>query len=164
MSKKITLELTKEQYEKIKDQLGLEKEISPFDRVEYGENYCFIEKDGEVCHEVDNKVTFDNDNYEVANYCTDEELIQQRAYSETLNRLLWRFSMMNDGREIDWDDENQMKYCIYYDFDCNTWLINSLCNGNAKYFEPYFISEEVAQRAIDEIIKPFMEKHPDFKF
>lgn len=163
MSKKITLELTKEQYEKIKDQLGLGKEISPFDRVEHGGNYYFIGNSGEICDVFDD-TNFAPKRYNIANYSTDKELMQQRAYSETLNRLLWRFSMMNDGREIDWDDENQMKYSIYYDFDCNTWLINSLCKGNAKYFEPYFISEEVAQRAIDEIIKPFMEKHPDFKF
>lgn len=163
MSKKITLELTKEQYEKIKGQLGLGKEISPFDRVEHGGNYYFIGSDGEVRQEVDHKTAFDNDNYEIANYSTDKELMQQRAYSETLNRLLWRFSMMNGGSEIDWDNKNQTKYSIYYNFACNMWSTNYFLH-TAKYFEPYFISEEVAERAIDEIIKPFMEKHPDFKF
>lgn len=161
MSKKITLELTKEQYEKIKDQLGLEKEISPFDRVEHGGNYYFIDDSGEICDVFDD-TNFAPKRYNIANYSTDKELMQQRAYSETLNRLLWRFSMMNGGSEIDWDNDDQIKYSIYYNFDDNMWSTNFLYT--VKYFEPYFISEEVAQRAIDEIIKPFMEKHPDFKF
>ena len=29
---------------------------------------------------------------------------------------------------------------------------------------PLFISEEVAQRAIDEVAKPFLKEHPDFKW
>ena len=162
MSKKITLELTKEQYEKIKDQLGLGKEISPFDRVEHGGNYYFIGNSGEICDVFDD-TNFAPKRYNIANYSTDKELMQQRAYSETLNRLLWRFSMMNGGSEIDWDNKNQTKYSIYYNFDCNMWSTNYFLH-TAKYFEPYFISEEVAERAIDEIIKPFMKEHPDFKF
>ena len=162
MSKKITLELTKEQYEKIKDQLGLGKEISPFDRVEHGGNYYFIGNSGEICDVFDD-TNFALKRYNIANYSTDKQLMQQRAYYEILNRLLWRFSMMNGGSEIDWDNKNQTKYSIYYNFACNMWSTNYFLH-TSKYFEPYFISEEVAERAIDEIIKPFMEKHPDFKF
>ena len=39
--------------------------------------------------------------YAVANYCTDKAIMEQRALHETLNRLLWRYSMEHEGDKID---------------------------------------------------------------
>jgi hypothetical protein len=131
-------------------------------------SYYFITSMGTVNEAVDHG--FDNGNgndelrYRAANYCTDHDLIQQRAYNETLSRLLWRYSMEHDGDKIDWRiGIRQRKYKIIRSFDANkfdvTWVYN--CEN---IFTPYFISQGVAEAAIKEIIKPFMETHPDFKF
>lgn len=94
------------------------------------------------------------DKYNAGNYCTDKELLKERAKEEVLNRLLWRFSMENDGNKIDWKNPNQSKYFIFQNTMADTWSISSRLY-NKKNDSVYFISREVAQRAIDEIIIPF---------
>ena len=100
------------------------------------------------------------DRYEVANYCQDKKIMVQRALHETLNRLLWRFSMRNGGDEINWRNKEQDKFYIFWDYENNGFDIgiDDICKG----IEQYFVSEEVAIQAIDKIIKPFMEEHPEF--
>lgn len=141
------IDLTKEQIEV----LGLKiKKKSPFDR---GNEYYFINTDGDITWEVDVDTFGDKTNFLAANYCTDYDIMTARAKEEVLSRLLWRFSMENGGGEIDWENNEQKKYSIYnrtndtlditYDYDCPNILTI------------YFISYEIAQRAIDEIVKPF---------
>lgn len=93
-------------------------------------------------------------NYRVANYCTNKELMTARAKEEVLSRLLWRFSMENGGSEIDWSDNEQLKYRIYKDTDIDVWLITRNTHYNTLG-AVHFINPEIAQRAIDEIVKPF---------
>ena len=101
--------------------------------------------------------------YAVANYCKDRNLMQQRAYYETLNRLLWRYSIEHDGDKIDWSSGiRQRKYTILRSFDANKFEVSWIYTC-ANIFTPYFISKGVAEAAIKEIINPFMEAHPDFK-
>lgn len=141
------------------------EEKSCFDRVDKKERYCYIGNNGQINVIQDCCDFFDDDLYNIANYCTDKNLLQQQAYRETLNRLLWRFSMQNGGDKIDWGDEGQQKYYIYYQHISNTYRIKFdfmyKCRAVGIVF---FISNKVAQRAIDEIIKPFCKNHPDFKF
>ena len=98
--------------------------------------------------------------YEVANYCTDRNLMQQRAYHEILSRLLWRYSMEHNGDTIDWSNKAQRKYYILCE---NEWAVNWTYNLRSPG-RIFFISKLVAENAIKEIIKPFMEAHPDFKW
>ena len=121
--------------------------------------YYFIDEYGDVVTHHDN-TNWDAAQYNVANYCTDEALMKKRALHETLNRLLWRFSMENDGDKIDWNDYSQQKYFIYFDayLECNiNW--DGLCRMGAVYF----YTREIAEQAINEVVKPFIEKHPEFK-
>ena len=148
-------ELTPEQLKA----LGLEMEIkSPFER-EY--LYYFIDTQGNCVSDDDNKYPLDDGRYKVANYCTDREIMQQRALHETLNRLLWRYSMENKGNEIDWSIAKP-KYRIIYDHDINKWNIDA-SSWVATFSTVYFATSEIAKDAIKEIVEPFMAKHPDFK-
>ena len=148
-------ELTKEQLEK----LGIEIKGNPFERG-IGNRYYYINWDGEVTIDVDEAIDNDDKSHDVANYCRDKELMEQRALHETLNRLLWRFSMQNGGDEIDWNDVKKAKWLIC--FDHINKQFNTICTYTWHASDVHFISQEVAQRAIDEIIKPFMTEHPDF--
>ena len=76
-------ELTKEQMK----QLGLIKN-SPFDRVEEGEKYYIIDPSNGVLTMAEINFSINKVNYETANYCTDKDIIQQRAWHEILDRLL----------------------------------------------------------------------------
>lgn len=143
------IDLTQEQIK----QLGLEiKKKSPFDRVE-NEDYFFIDYTGNIDCFTDNQYT-DERLFITANYCTDKELLTARSKEEILSRLLWRFSMENGGDGIDWQDKNQAKWHILHDKFNDKWITTyQIMHGVSGAV--YFIDVEVAQRAIDEIVKPF---------
>lgn len=162
-------ELTEEQMKA----LGIElPKPSPFERVvNHTTNdfysYYFITSMGTVNEAVDHGFENGNGNddlrYRAGNYCTDEELLKQRALHETLNRLLWRYSMEHDGDKIDWSCRNTKKYFIYYNHANGSYGID----GNYDYnfvADVYFYRYEIAENAIKEIIEPFMKAHPEFKW
>lgn len=151
-------ELTEEQLKA----LGIEMKKDNIFELNYDKTFYFINSCGQI---VPNTLTIIfNDSkeslHEVANFCTDKELLQQRAYEEILNRLLWRYSMEHDGDKIDWDKPTD-KYYIYYNYRAKMYdwrITNSLRELGA----PCFYSKETAINAIKEIIEPFMRDHPDF--
>jgi hypothetical protein len=150
-------ELTPEQLKA----LGLETETNPFEKNAYNV-FHYINGEGMVTSDRDANTVFDKRLHDVANYCTDKEMMEQRALHETLDRLLWRYSMEHKGNEIDWCDRNRLKYEIYYDHSEQKW------NTSGYYTidpigTPHFTTKEIAKNAIKEIIEPFMAKHPDFK-
>lgn len=150
-------ELTKEQMK----QLGLIKD-SPFDRVGENEKYYSIDPALGISSNTNFNISMDKANYETANYCTDKELLQQRAWHETLDRLLWRFSCENGGLDIDWDNLAQTKYQVAYQEDSGDFKVCEFHYTHATGI--YFISKEIAERAIIEIIHPFLTKYPNFKW
>lgn len=146
--------------------LGLEPEKkSPFDKLHYKDVslYYYIGSDGIMYGKLDSHSPIELDRHSVANYCTDREMMEQRALHETLNRLLWRYSMEHGGREIDWINSSENKYYVYYNSKLGKWYANYI----TFYYEvctPYFHTKEIAQDAIKEIIEPFMAEHPEFKW
>lgn len=152
-------ELTEEQLKA----LGIElPKVNPFERVK---NYddertvYFINSMGNV----QSGWCDNNSHYNVGNYCTDKSLMKQRALHETLNRLLWRYSMEHDGDKIDWNNDNQPKYYIYCDHCIKKYSVD-FCRQNNRFGCVHFTSHETANNAIKEIIDPFMKAHPEFKW
>ena len=140
--------------------LGLEPEKkNPFERADI---YHVIGESGFVDKFHDNHDDTDDDFFKIANYCTDKELMEQRALHETLNRLLWRYSMEHGGDEINWDDNTTKKWHILFDSITQQWDIN--VSYRQKTMMPYFATSKTANDAIEEIIKPFMAEHPEFKW
>lgn len=136
-----------------------EEKKGPFEKVNSNSTYFYINDYGILEEDYD---TYPEDEYrrEVANYCTDKGLMIQRALHETLNRLLWRFSMENGEGENLWDCCNT-HYEIYWSYDLASF--NICCNVTTKSpASVYFPTRELANQAIDEIIIPFIEKHPEF--
>lgn len=138
-------ELTEEQIKA----LGIELPKTPFSRTAVGGEYFYISPDGNIFMEFDRHGTASGKYFDVANYCTDKVIMKQRAMHEILSRQLWRFSEQNGGSgqfSIARGDSGKLRVmgCAH------------------KYLDPSFKSEKIANRAIAEIIKPFMEAHPDF--
>lgn len=139
-------ELTEEQIKT----LGIELPKTPFDRTKYaGGTYFYISPDGGVLMEFDRHGATSGRYFDAANYCTNKAIMEQRAMWETLSRLLWRFSEQNGGRGM---------FCIADKGNGNFFAII----GNYMYLEPTFKTVDVANRAIKEIVEPFMKAHPDF--
>lgn len=96
--------------------------------------------------------------YKQANYFSTKEKAEEIIFKQRLFRKLQRFSDENGGNEIDWKDPNQEKWMIRFDH-----RVEELCVGLNNYIrnfgQVYFISEEIAEKAIelfrDELIKYF---------
>lgn len=138
---------------------------SPFDRTGRGDEYYFIDTDGEVEAFQETGAPEDEILREVANYCTDKKLISQRAMHETLNRLLWRYSEEHGG-DNEWvlnsaDYGYQKHWYIYFSHISKKfcWTYNDTHKTAGTI---YFRTDKAAQKAIKDVIEPFIEKHPDF--
>ena len=132
-----------------------------FERQSYGDEYYFINSIGEVGSSCDFTYDYDSIRHDNANYCTDEELLKQRALEEILARRLWRYSMEHGGDKIYWSD-GQCKYVIYYDAEDGLFYTtsNTICQ---TINTTYFVDRETALNAIKEVVEPFMKDYPDFK-
>ena len=151
-------ELTAEQLK----QLGIEiPKVNPFAKAnkENTVDAYFINSIGRIQKHVQNT---DDLHYEVANYCTDKGIMEQRALHETLSRLLWRYSMEHDGDKITWQEDEKEKYMVYRHMVDNNFYVAQYLNCN--HFETtFFYTRETAENAIKEIIEPFMKANPNFK-
>lgn len=136
------------------------KEENRFDRRKANQRYYSISHQGKIVEEYEHETVIDLNLYNVANYCADKKLMEQRALHEILDRLLWRFSMENDGDKIDWDNEHSLKYYIFFNNKGKRFVIDS--NQYNQHDGIYFYSRKIAERAIEEIIKPFMKEYPEF--
>ena len=150
--------LTDEQIKLIQSDLP---EKSPFDRAENCELYWYIGADSNVYGDIEVESQVNYNRFKLANYCTDENIMKQHALHMLLNNLLWRYSMTHGGDSIDWDNQNKTKVVIYYDTALDEF--GTAEYSILKYFGAVpFVSEETAEAAIDEIVKPFIAEHPDF--
>lgn len=151
--------LTDEQV-KIMLAIDMPKSKSPFERADSYNTYFFINESGIVNEDFDDHCRDDDDLYLIANYCTNKALMIQRALHETLNRLLWRFSVENGELGNPWDGDHA-HYELCYCRESKRFVAYPIRNykvlGNI-----YFTTNEIAHRAIDEIVKPFMKDHPEF--
>lgn len=148
-------ELTEEQLRA----LGIEAvKLDPFAMVEDKKPYYFIASRGYVDRAYEHKFDYaSEDRYKCANYCSDENMMLQQLHHETLNRLLWRFSMQNGG-----DDLGSDKYYIAADNFPGQWNVY-VHSGVQAIGLVYFKTHDLADQAIYDIIKPFVKAHPDFK-
>ena len=135
---------------------------STFERQNLGDIYYFITRGGRVFADYENNMNIDRQSYEIANYCTDEELLKQRALEEIFARRLWRYSMEHDGDKIDWSNSQQDKFAIFYDVaDGSFYITNNV--GCQIISTTYFVDRETAMNAIKEVAEPFMKEYPGFK-
>ena len=122
--------------------------------------FYYITNKGNVEHGVEINDFHCNELYKAANYCTDRAILEQRALHETLNRLLWRYSMEHNADKIDWS-KKEFKWSIAR--ENNIFKVYSF---NDYYYigMVFFHTQEIAKNAIKEIIEPFMKAHPEFKW
>lgn len=139
------------------------KRQNPFDRVKNDQMYYFIKYDGSIGVNTENDDPYDDNAFDVGNYCTDCSLMKQRALHETLDRLLWRFSIENGGDKLRLSDHDTKKWYIYCD-PRDPSRFNTMYTFRVIHVgETYFLTKEIADRAIHEIIWPFIEAHPGYK-
>ena len=138
------------------------EKVDPFEQALMGDLYYYIASNGGVLKTGEALIEVDSDRYAVANYCTDKDLMEQRALHETLNRLLWRYSEQHGG-DHQRNDVEVDHYLIYWDLLNYKWRVTSIAICK-ELGVVYFKDAQTAQNAIDEIVMPFVEAHPEFKW
>lgn len=128
----------------LKSKLSAEKR-NPFERAGEGKSFYGIDSYGEVVNAIEGIGCSAPDLFEVANYCTDKNLLRQRALYEKLERCLWRFSMENGGSG---------DYYPTLDKASRGWFVSYT---DSQRFGPSFKTIEACGRAIDEVIKPMLD-------
>lgn len=132
-----------------------------FDR-SVGRKYFFMNMTGEIGTYTDVGDKTDDALYATANYCRSEEMMKQRALHETLNRLLWRYSEMHGG-DAPWRRDGQVRHF----FICVQDDSKIMVDWAYEYKTPgvvYFANEGAANGAIEDVVKPFIAEHPEFKW
>lgn len=143
--------------------LGIEVETkrkNPFERVSEGERYFYTTSNG-ADGALEEHDAFDDDFFENADYFNDDRFAKQVALHQLLYRKLLKFAYDNGCEDTaEWDCCNRHYHIIYsfndkdFDFDGN--------DAFKRQGTVYFSSEEAAERAIKEVVEPFMKEHPDF--
>lgn len=154
-------ELTEEQLKA----LGIEvekKSNSPFNNeFIFGEKYYFTNiVDGVDSISFDDKL-FDENFIAAANSFNDKDFANQVYLHELLNRKLLKYACENDAFANDWSDRNSVKFLISKNTRSNKIIVDftyGLKHSNVVYFT----DEKVAKQAIEDVILPFMVKHPEF--
>lgn len=151
------MDLTDEQLK----QLGIEVRKNPFERVKNGRKYWCIDEDNNLCDYQEQNDFTDTSLYDIANYFNDDAFANQIALHQLLYRKLLKFAYENGCEDREWGTKHE--HCrIFYDTSSDKFDID--VNDAFKYQGVYFSTRRGAERAIEEVVKPFVKDHPEFKW
>lgn len=153
--KEIEVLISEENLEKLTD-----KRATGYERVRYGSTY-YTENCGTAvaCTEYTEYSKSCENAYESGNYYSHPKVAANNTRADNLMRQLRRFAVENRKVDIDWTNENQYKYYLYYDYLEEEFFISA--NSWRGFGQIYFDTEEIAQQAIkifkDELLWYFTE-------
>lgn len=151
-------ELTEEQL----TALGIEKEReNPFKRTSNlcGE-YFYTDAFGSVGVGSEEYSDVWKQLWNVGNYFNDKRFAYQVALHQLLYRKLLKFAYDNGCEDTaEWDGSNLHWVIRYSD---NRKEVDSYYQTGSKGNDVYFSTEEGTERAIKEVVEPFVKEHPDF--
>lgn len=138
----------------------IEKEKSPFQRSYYGCCYYTITSYDGIERYADLRDDYAEAMFEGANYFSTQPFAKQVALHQLLYRKLLKFAYENEVEDTaEWDEINP-HWSIEYDTHCNAFT--SDWHKIYKMQDVYFSSKEGANRAIKEVVEPFVKEHPEF--
>ena len=123
---------------------------------EVNDSFYYITSDGVRLNDDDD---YNTDMITVANSFNDEDFANQTYLHELLNRKLLKYAYDYKAEDCKWDNKNE-HYYIY--FDNTKYHYDIKTNQYYRSQNIYFSKAEVARQAIEDIIKPFMIKYPEF--
>lgn len=122
---------------------------------EYDEWYFYVSGYGVIGSNVWINDYTDNGYYEIGNCFKTEEEAKFALEKTKVEAELCRFAEKNNEYEIDWKDEDQEKWFIYYYSDkiCPYQTYSTMRN------DIYFSSKEIAKQAVDNIGEERLKKY-----
>lgn len=153
-------ELTDEQLKA----LGIEvkkKRNNPFNsNFDIHEDYHYIDTVNGVLHTCFDDIEIDRDFVNSANSFTDKDFANQVYLHELLNRKLLKYAWDNEAETDTIMFEDKPKYYIAQNTVYHIFTVLVQCQ--TKCADIYFSKEQVAENAIEDVIRPFMKEHPEF--
>lgn len=127
-------------------------------RANCGERYYYYGSTGMVSDYYENNDDLDTNMYVMGNYFkTKEEAEKVVEKLKIYTRLKDLTLRLNKGEELDWENENQRKYFIYY--DNHNKEIYTICNYYSKELgQIYCLDKDFLNKAIKEIGEENLKK------
>ena len=161
----VEIPLTDEQLKEFEKMVN-PKYKNPYERVKKGECYYTIDTlpTGEfvVVNQKEEGKPFDDVCFANGNYYNNREFANQIAMELNLQRKLRKFTYNNGWSEELWENDENKKWYIRFNIGENCFEVDWVKRHKEKQI--YYVSAEIARRAIDEIILPFMKENPSFKW
>ena len=117
-------------------------------RVAKSERYWYISDVGMIRFTTDERSDSDDYRYECGNYYLTEEDAERAEKQIRLYRLLDRFSRQNGWNDEDWKND-EWKHYIFFDYSTNILRVG-VVSSSRDTNQVYFVSEDIAQKAIEE--------------
>lgn len=159
--------LTEEQVAQLRNgdsTLHVQSRFNPCDRTKGSYWYCMTDKKSLISVEIhDDHDLFDNELYDdMANYFNNEDFTRHVALNMLLYRKLLQYAYNNDlVDDKPWNGTTPHAFIAQYisgNFAPSyIWTSKSPCTV-------YFKSGVAAKMAIENVLKPFMAEHPNFRF
>ena len=167
--KKINLTIDGKEVQLTEEQLKVlgieieEKRKNPFERVSKNESYYNISNKTCVMHYTEEEDRTDQGLYNAVNYFNDLQFAIQVGLHQLLYRKLLKFAYDNECEDNQiWGGNGIEHRHIGYDFVGCVFYAD--WDSNIKYNDVYFSTKEGTERAIKEVVEPFVKEHPEFKW
>lgn len=133
-----------------------EEENTDYERAEYNNQYYYVTSSGKVWKEIEKNISLDNTRHKIANYSTVKSKMEFKALRDNLLSRMQRWADIHNEEKIDWNDSEQRKYLIYYDYDDNKFYFTYV------YYirdlgQVYFTSKEIANQCLEEFKEELLE-------
>lgn len=133
--KKLKTEIEKQEESKSKWEIG------------EGDTYYRINDAGNVSRDNNNSY-IDRYRISIASACKDRATMERIVKTQNLMRELEKFRDENESIAVDWKDENQCKYYIYYSYDDRRLTISEAISSR-DFGNVYFTTVECAKAALE---------------
>ena len=118
------------------------------------EQYFYIDEGGNVDFHYWHDDEVDNFLSSIGNFYETEEEAEKiglrKVFKQQLFTKLKEFADTHNETEIDWNNSNQFKYYIDYDYEDNNLSINWCCYCKLLQQDIVFTSYDIAEQAIEE--------------
>ena len=139
--------------------LGIERK-NPFDRVDGDDRHYYTIVGCDVLRRADINDITDRGLYNAINYFNDKTFAKQVALHQLLYRKLLKFAYDNGFEDAaKWDGVNPHWHITYNKVNDVFITMKRL---TSKELTICFSTEEGAERAIEEVVKPFVKEYPEF--
>lgn len=127
-------------------------------RARINDTYFFVDDSGDVVNCREYNEYSDNYRYKTRNYfATYEEAEEYQEVMNTYYDLMDLAEELNNGEKIDWNDNQQCKYTIFYDFEDNFLNRNNayVCK---EFGQIYCLDGDFVEKAIEKIGEDRLKK------